>query len=258
MNVGSVMLSVATSAPVVWSFLEIRPLTLYEFLALCVLVITAIVIGKQVACARRAAESAQAAAVATSESARAGMKTAKSAEATATIQLWLEVLALVREPEFYLARGRVFAQEAPVRDWPRSVPDKGQVVSPDGWTRLKEGATEDDARTVCRYMDDVARLIELFRDRLPVQVWSDILCKSWIVLVEFVVKEQKVTHVPEKWQTFLRAGAELFLDVVNRPAWKSLADDATIDRLVNLAEGQTHVTGARAQASSCPSQADMP
>src|SRR5262249_6998870 len=134
-------------------------------------------------------------------SAASAAEAASATEATVRVQLWLEAQRLIRDGCFYAARGKIMGQERPLRaaEWAGPLPSE---------------ATEEDARLVCRDMDQVACLIKLgrFPRELGASQWDDIFLKTWIVVKLLVLRERKERGPGEKWCAFGELGEKALRD----------------------------------------------
>lgn len=135
-------------------------------------------------------------AVAAKQSAQSAAHAAMATDYTTRAQLWLEAQRLVRDNEFYNARTKIMAQQRPVKA--------------DEWREdpLEKDAKEEDARSVCRDMDQLAWLVKLerFPEGMPADIWDDIFSKTWIVLKLLVLNERSTRGPGQKWDAFAERG----------------------------------------------------
>ena len=132
---------------------------------------------------------------------------AKATEETVRVQLWLEAQKLVRRDEFYEARKKIMRLERPLR-----VPE---------WSNAQAtlGATENEARIVCRDMDQLAWLVKItqFPQQMQGNLWEDTFSKTWIVLKPLVEYERNNRGPGVKWNAF----AELGEAAIRKLGWPS-------------------------------------
>jgi hypothetical protein len=103
-------------------------------------------------------------------------------------QCWLKAQKIWTEKEFVKQRGRLFQRlDSKSADW------TDQEV--------------EDAKWVCRRLDEFVRLAPFLGTRTMLDTWDDPLAKAWLILKPIVKKEQtSVAHWATKWEAFERIG----------------------------------------------------
>jgi hypothetical protein len=66
---------------------------------------------------------------------------------------------------------------------------------------------ENEALSVCRRMDEFARLIPYLPKRTALQIWGVPFAKAWLVLSPIVKKERIKTDWSQKWCAFEELGS---------------------------------------------------
>ncbi|MCK5270201.1 MAG: hypothetical protein KAJ46_05420 [Sedimentisphaerales bacterium] len=88
---------------------------------------------------------------------------------------------------------------------------------------------KEKALTVCRQMDELARLEPYLGSKTIIDTWGYPLGKSWMILEETVNEERDSTYHPTKWGAFMELGREavkrLNLEELNRDQGRSRKND---------------------------------
>jgi hypothetical protein len=107
---------------------------------------------------------------------------------------WLKAQEIWTEEKFRLGRGKIFERlRQPEAAW--SDEDK------------------DNAKEICRKMDEFARLVPYLGADTVLDTWDDPLAKAWIVLEE-IVREERSSHA--QWSTKWRGFEEIGLEALNK------------------------------------------
>lgn len=105
-------------------------------------------------------------------------------------EAWLKAQEVFTEDGFVSARTAVFQHFDDVHQpWPKD---------------------DDNAKKVCRKMDELARLesfVTLPRRRI-LRVWGNPIAKAWLLLKPTVTRECEVAHWDKKWKAFTVLGKE--------------------------------------------------
>ena len=109
---------------------------------------------------------------------------------------WLRAQELWTEQSFREARGRVFQR----------------LRNPNApWTEKEK----DEAKDVCRRMDEFAHLAPYLGTRTVLDTWDDPLAKAWVVLEQVVNEEQTgEAHWSVKWSAFAEIGREALAKMI--------------------------------------------
>jgi len=103
-------------------------------------------------------------------------------------QCWLKAQEIWTKPQFVEQRGKLFQRlDGPNADW-----TDGEI---------------EEAKEVCRKMDEFARLAPFLGTRIILDNWDDPLAKAWFILKPIVKKEQtSITRWATKWEAFEKLG----------------------------------------------------
>jgi hypothetical protein len=103
-------------------------------------------------------------------------------------QCWLKAQEIWTEQQFVKQRGKLF--------------ERLDSRNPD-WTDQEV----EEAKWVCRRMDEFVRLAPFLGTRTLLDTWDDPLAKAWLILKPIVKKEQmNVAHWSTKWDAFEKIG----------------------------------------------------
>ena len=109
---------------------------------------------------------------------------------------WLKAQEIWTKRDFTEARGRMFQR----------------LRNPDApWTEEEK----EDAKEVCRRMDEFAHLAPYLGTRTVLDTWDDPLAKAWIVLEQVVNEERSgAAHWSVKWSAFAEIGREALAKLI--------------------------------------------
>ena len=102
---------------------------------------------------------------------------------------WLKAQEVFTSDEFVKARTAIFAHfDDPVQPWP--------------------DPHSEDAKKVCRKMDEMAHLLPFVGRQKMLRGWSNPIAKAWLLLEPTVNEDRRTSHWDEKWKAFAELGAE--------------------------------------------------
>jgi hypothetical protein len=100
---------------------------------------------------------------------------------------WLKAQEVFTDEDFVNARAALFAHfDNAVDPWP--------LVS------------SEDAKKVCRKMDEMAHLRSFVGQERTLESWGIPIAKAWLLLQPTVEQERSRSHHPKKWEAFERLG----------------------------------------------------
>lgn len=100
---------------------------------------------------------------------------------------WLKAQEIWTSDEFTKLRGNIYSRlENSEQDWSSEM--------------------EKEALTVCRRMDEFARLIPYLPKRTALEIWGIPFAKAWLILEPIVKKERIKTAWEQKWSGFEELG----------------------------------------------------
>lgn len=106
-----------------------------------------------------------------------------------SMSAWLKAQEVWTEKAFRDGRARVFARY-----------HKNETA----WSPLER----DEAKEVCRRMDEIAQLAPFLGKDKILSVWSDPLAKAWFVLKPVIEDERQKSEWKQKWKDFDQLGQE--------------------------------------------------
>ncbi len=103
---------------------------------------------------------------------------------------WVKAQDVFTSACFVKARTAVFAHfDDPGQPWP--------------------DPSSDEAKMVCRKMDEMAHLVPFFLGRKKVlREWGNPIAKAWLLLEPTVEKERNTSHWEKKWRKFAELGCK--------------------------------------------------
>ena len=100
---------------------------------------------------------------------------------------WVKTQDVFTSACFMQARTAVFAHfDDPVQPWP--------------------DPSSDDAKMVCRKMDEMAHLVPFLGQKKVLREWGNPIAKAWLLLKPTVEEECDASHWKEKWRKFAELG----------------------------------------------------
>jgi len=116
---------------------------------------------------------------------------------------WVKAQEIFTNDEFVKVRTSVFAHfDDPLQPWP--------------------DPKSEDAKKMCRKMDELAHLLPFIGRKRMFLVWSHTIAKAWLLLEPTVNTDRRTSHWEEKWIAFADLGAKA---VEIHPKVKKLRDE---------------------------------
>ena len=102
---------------------------------------------------------------------------------------WVKAQDVFTNACFMQARTAVFAHfDDPVQPWP--------------------DPSSDNAKMVCRKMDEMAHLLPFLGQKKLLRAWGNPIAKAWLLLKPTVNKERDISHWEDKWRKFAELGCK--------------------------------------------------